>query len=522
MEKTVHTNNASIRLLRGQRTEARDKTHEQRKPKKKRNMDSETVGQFIPQASRLTEQNSITCYQVTGASYSQPIVPPENVSFPTQVSDQEGSNIDELVFSNGKSIRVDYAAASNRTPIDIQAPNVGTGFVSYTRNPDRQQKSEENYVPSNHWGQNLSKRPLRQPRYPEYTEYDKRLKSFARWWKNHPDSITLCNAGFFYTDKEDLVRCYHCGVGLKDFSDGDNPLNEHVKNSSECPYLQEYLGSEGLASMKRQVQTKDSQHNLEESPNTFAVRHPEYQSYQVRLSSFSRWPQSLLQRPEQLAEAGLYYTGLEDYVRCFACDGGLRKWDPEDDPCIEHCRWFPDCPFVRKQKGDQYIGLVQSTKAIENQKTLGTEEAAAHTSPGNDITGELERLTLKDPELNAVVDEHREACLEMGYSEKDINIALRKLAKEGNIRPTIEDLLDAIESAEQIESEANVHENETPIEKNVRLKSMLFCMTCGVNAVNALFLPCTHHRMCMTCAQRLSQCPICYRHIRQKIKTYLV
>lgn len=37
--------------------------------------------------------------------------------------------------------------------------------------------------------------------------------------------------------------------------------------------------------------------------------HPEYKSYETRLSSFSGWPRNLLQTPVQLAEAGFYYTG---------------------------------------------------------------------------------------------------------------------------------------------------------------------------------------------------------------------
>lgn len=52
--------------------------------------------------------------------------------------------------------------------------------------------------------------------------------------------------------------------------------------------------------------------------------------------------------------------GTEDAVRCFACDVGLRRWDPEDDPWIEHCRWFPQCPYCVEQKGIQYITLIQA------------------------------------------------------------------------------------------------------------------------------------------------------------------
>jgi len=41
----------------------------------------------------------------------------------------------------------------------------------------------------------------------------------------------------------DLVRCYQCGIGLKDFSDLDNPLKEHVKHSDNCQFLVQFYGS---------------------------------------------------------------------------------------------------------------------------------------------------------------------------------------------------------------------------------------------------------------------------------------
>jgi hypothetical protein len=32
--------------------------------------------------------------------------------------------------------------------------------------------------------------------------------------------------------------------------------------------------------------------------------------------------------------------GNGDQVRCFSCDGGLKYWDPDDEPWTEHAKWF--------------------------------------------------------------------------------------------------------------------------------------------------------------------------------------
>jgi hypothetical protein len=56
------------------------------------------------------------------------------------------------------------------------------------------------------------------------------------------------------------------------------------------------------------------------------------------------------------------FEGLSDQVKCFYCDGGLRNWQPEDDPWVEHSRWFSKCGFIRLVKGDDFIQNCLITK----------------------------------------------------------------------------------------------------------------------------------------------------------------
>ena len=83
--------------------------------------------------------------------------------------------------------------------------------------------------------------------------------------------------------------------------------------------------------------------------------HPQYASTESRLRSFSEWPPGIKQSPERLSEAGLYYYGQSDQVKCFYCDGGLREWQENDDPWEEHAGWFSQCAYVRLVKGDAYV-----------------------------------------------------------------------------------------------------------------------------------------------------------------------
>lgn len=44
---------------------------------------------------------------------------------------------------------------------------------------------------------------------------------------------------------DDLVRCYKCGIGFKDFSsDDDDPLHLHASHSPDCPFLCQMFGED--------------------------------------------------------------------------------------------------------------------------------------------------------------------------------------------------------------------------------------------------------------------------------------
>ena len=50
--------------------------------------------------------------------------------------------------------------------------------------------------------------------------------------------------------------------------------------------------------------------------------------------------------PGHLAEAGFYYTGEADEVRCYACRETFAGWKDGDVPLDVHRRRCPSCPLV--------------------------------------------------------------------------------------------------------------------------------------------------------------------------------
>ena len=83
---------------------------------------------------------------------------------------------------------------------------------------------------------------------------------------------------------------------------------------------------------------------------------PHMRSEAARLQTFrDRSDEWLVHRiaatPEQMSQAGLYYLGERDRVKCWYCNGGLQNWARFDNPWFEHAKWFPTCEYLLQKKG---------------------------------------------------------------------------------------------------------------------------------------------------------------------------
>lgn len=90
-----------------------------------------------------------------------------------------------------------------------------------------------------------------EPEYPEMVTEEMRLSTFENWPQNssiHPEQ--LARAGFFYTGRGDVVRCFYCDGGVRSWSLGDDPWREHAKWYPECEFLLHSRGREFVNSVQ--------------------------------------------------------------------------------------------------------------------------------------------------------------------------------------------------------------------------------------------------------------------------------
>ncbi|NXI67436.1 BIR7B protein, partial [Anseranas semipalmata] len=90
-----------------------------------------------------------------------------------------------------------------------------------------------------------------QPEYPEMVTEEMRLSTFQNWpqYTEMPPE-QLARAGFFYTGQGDVVRCFYCDGGVRNWAFGDDPWREHAKWYPRCEFLLRSRGREFVNSVQ--------------------------------------------------------------------------------------------------------------------------------------------------------------------------------------------------------------------------------------------------------------------------------
>ena len=88
-------------------------------------------------------------------------------------------------------------------------------------------------------------------------------------------------------------------------------------------------------------------------------RNEHLKKYTERLETFIQsinWPSARIKATcREFADAGFYYLGDRDRVKCFYCNSGLKNWEPTDDPFQEHAKWYLSCEYILKKRGVEFV-----------------------------------------------------------------------------------------------------------------------------------------------------------------------
>ncbi|XP_078579680.1 baculoviral IAP repeat-containing protein 7-like [Branchiostoma floridae x Branchiostoma japonicum] len=386
----------------------------------------------------------------------------------------------------------------------------------------------------------------------------------------------LSAEGFFYLGVRDKVECAFCGGVLHQWERGDDPWVEHERHYGHCPHVRgmatsnvpicDTTGQSAKETVYFTAKPTFISHGHTESQVQPSVRtadapkHPELASEDSRMSTFFRWPLYSPISPRRLAKAGFFYTYIDDQVKCFWCDGGLKDWQPSDDPWTEHARWYgQECGFVQQQKGIAYIRDVkkQCSTTVHTQEHHFSgpamvevqEENPLPTEQGSELETAMESRVVRDAagmgfdrhDIETVVGQRLRS---VGQPFTTLTSLVESLlavedrangggSKEQSSRNTTEEDVEPTVQLPPVESHESLPDiqNETPaskedLQRKLReLEEELLCKICMCRKSNVVLIPCGHFCCCAECAnaicRRKQACPICRKRVQKIQKTFL-
>lgn len=254
--------------------------------------------------------------------------------------------------------------------------------------------------------------------------------------------------------------------------------------------------------------------------------HANLVTLQSRLKTFSDWPSTSGQTPETLADAGFFYIDRFDHVKCFYCDGGLRNWEPADDPWFEHARWFPNCSFVVLNKGDGFVKEVTKSKPPvfpEDVRYRGYNEQSTSPSTNVKANNPVISSSASNESVNSTEEqqnsENEIPTANNSESEKNAGSLSKGCKGRGGGDNLISRFLGGC--CTNVSNYCSCFIELEMREELRQLREATQCKICMDNRVEVVFLPCGHLVSCTRCATALSNCAVCRQPIKAYVKTYL-
>ncbi|KAH9490455.1 hypothetical protein Btru_033910 [Bulinus truncatus] len=257
--------------------------------------------------------------------------------------------------------------------------------------------------------------------------------------------------------------------------------------------------------------------NISSVANLLSTANPAYPVYSEsskRFQSFVNWPNSHDQSSTALVNAGFFYAGYSDCVRCFYCGLGLRSWKPGDDIFVEHERYRPTCLYLQ---------------TLSKNKTRDTVSRCIVENDTTNINSELERVssvpssteTMQQPtttNLQRSADNRRhlsrndETQVQVTQHSVTNEVTQVEVTQHEVTNEVTKALENSLTSASEIRNLQNV--TKTLLQReNQALKQLMKCKACNVAPIQDLFLPCGEMYTCKDCSNKFTHCPSCGKRI---------
>ena len=206
-----------------------------------------------------------------------------------------------------------------------------------------------------------------------------RQRSFSHWpHRTSPSHHHMIQAGFFYCNVGDRVICLYCNLICQQWIPyEDDPCEVHKTLRPRCPFVISMLihheappilvfDESRNETCSTAIGTSALNRLRKNEIAPASAYHTAYIEIPKRYASFAKWPTDPLPSVDDFVRSGFFYTGMKTIVTCFYCNGSLQNWGPDDDPTIEHARWFPYCAYAKQLCGDKLYRKIQESKRMQS------------------------------------------------------------------------------------------------------------------------------------------------------------
>jgi hypothetical protein len=195
-----------------------------------------------------------------------------------------------------------------------------------------------------------------------------RKRTFSHWpHRSSPSASQMIVAGFFNCNVGDRVICIYCNIICQQWTpNSDDPCEVHKTLSPKCPYVIAMLTTAPTSSISiiNEASATVDPFRSQAIVHTAACN-PNYSEVPKRYASFATWSNENLPPVDDLVKAGFFFTGTKTIVTCFYCNGSLQNWGVNDNPMIEHARWFPHCAYAKQLCGVELHRKIQESKRAQ-------------------------------------------------------------------------------------------------------------------------------------------------------------
>ncbi|XP_021372726.1 E3 ubiquitin-protein ligase XIAP-like [Mizuhopecten yessoensis] len=204
--------------------------------------------------------------------------------------------------------------------------------------------------------------PPGEVQHPDFADEQKRKVTFNDT-VFHTKAASMAEAGFFCDGLIDRARCYYCGGARIDWKELDDPWTMHAEGFPRCPLVKAHMSEEAIDEI------------IKSDIEQISSGNPYYESLEKRKLTMH----SMLMTQSSgnngddkekflsdVAEAGFYYVGPEDRVRCFSCGvmlSGIRLRTLEK-LLIQHACVSSTCMYVKSKFSPDKLQCVINTTTI--------------------------------------------------------------------------------------------------------------------------------------------------------------